>query len=131
MVKKILLFLLVAITVFFAVAVKEVKESEARRNTPTAWFEICNSLETIQVEVLKYPAYLFGPSRIDFLVNSKLVYETILSNDGGMLNEENFSFYWSGGDKLNVVLKGEDQKDEYIEFRFEDEKVWVNGLQVE
>ena len=129
--KKILLFLLVAIAVFFAVAVKEVKESEARRNTPTAWFETCNSSESIQVEVLKYPTFLVGSNKIDFLVNSVLVYQTEIANNGGTLTEEHFSLLWSGDDKLDVVLKGREQHDEHIEFRFEDGQVWVNGLLVE
>jgi len=81
--------------------------------------------------VLKYPPYLFSSSKIDFLVNSVLVYQTEVANDGKTLKDRNFDFYWNDDYKLYVVLKGEEQHDEYIEFRFEDEKVWVNGLQVE
>jgi len=117
--------------IFFAVIIKESKEEEARRNTPTVWVETYNDSETIHIEVLRYPAYLFGSSKIEFLVNSTLVHQTEIANDGKTLHESNFSFYWSDDNKLDVVLKGEEQKDEYIEFRFENEQVWVNGLQVE
>jgi len=113
--------------ILLAFIVRQYRKEEVAFNQATTLFEAHNAQETIHIEAVRYESYFFGPSKIEFFINLKSVYETEIFNDGGVINEENFSFYWDG-DTFNVILKGGEQKDEYIEFRFENGRIWVNGI---
>ena len=123
--------MLIIVVILCTLFVRQWRIEDARHNRPILWFEAYNASETIYVDAIRYQAYFFGPSKVEFLIDSKLMYQTEIFNDGGTLTEEHFSLLWSGDDKLDVVLKGREQHDEHIEFRFEDGQVWVNGLLVE
>jgi len=124
-------FLMIVVIVLSVLMVRQCRKEEEAFNKARIWFGAYNVQEAIYVEALSYEAYFFGPSKIEFLINSKLIYATEIFNDGGWLGEENFSFYWHGNNILNVILKGKEQKNEYIEFKFKDEQIWVNGILVD
>jgi len=124
-------FLMIVVIVLSVLAVRQWRKEEAISNRAYVWFEAHNVQEAICVEAVKYAPFSFGPSKVEFLIDSKLIYVTEVSDDGGTLTEEHFSFYWHGNNILNVILKGREQKNEYIEFKFENEQIWVNGILVD
>ena len=50
---------------------------------------------------------------------NKIMYATDVSNDGKGLNEENVIVFWEDN-KAYLTIKGEEQKNEYIEINFQD-----------
>ena len=50
---------------------------------------------------------------------NKVMYATSLSDDGGSLGKDNVAISWEGN-KAYLTIKGEEQKNEYIEINFQD-----------
>ncbi|MDD2435550.1 MAG: hypothetical protein PHO63_04775 [Bacilli bacterium] len=53
-----------------------------------------------------------------FGVFNQKVYKTEISNDGKSLNESNFSIDWIDKNNALIVLRGEEQNDEYLSVTF-------------
>lgn len=69
------------------------------------------------ISIYTQASFGFGPHRIYIYQGSQafaeqLILETFLYNDGKVLYEHNFEIIWLSKQKLQIILKGEEQDDD-------------------
>ena len=67
------------------------------------------------------PSWSFGPQKVKVIIykNNKKIktYNRKIFNDGAQCNKENFMVIWLD-DRMKIVLSGDEQNDEIIEYKY-------------
>lgn len=64
------------------------------------------------------PSLPFGSQGIYIYVDGDLLIETMISNDGKQVSEDNYTLSWEG-DTATLCLRGEEQADQYYEITYQ------------
>ena len=75
----------------------------------------------VEFKSIGEPAWPFGPQKVKVTIYKNLkkvkTYNKKIFNDGAQCTKENFMVIWLD-DRMKIVLSGDEQKDEIIEYKY-------------